>query len=305
MIDDDVVSARARALAAALEPVAGQVYFSPECHAGLRRRSASARARPRSVGSRCPTVRPTSAAAGSVLGQVPGEVVAAAFGVFNPAIVVPLVAFGWTLVTARRTICAARTAGAVGQLDARSSAPSPTDSAAPPSCCSAPNDPLRPEGRPLYAGLLGLGLPGDPVGDMWRLADRLREFRGDAHIAAWTSAGLRRHRDRPADRALLGPAAAHLLPHPGLERQRLRRRRGPPRGARARRRTARSPTPGGPPARTSSGSPTTLCRPIVEALGDDFEELVRLLGPWSAAVQAAGGYPGSGPHDLAGLTRDE
>jgi hypothetical protein len=28
------VSAAARALASALEPVAGQVYFSPECHEG-------------------------------------------------------------------------------------------------------------------------------------------------------------------------------------------------------------------------------------------------------------------------------
>ena len=50
--------------------------------------------------------------------------------------------------------------------------------------------PLRPEGKPLFAGLLSLGLPGDPMGDMWRLADMLREYRGDAHTAAWTSAGL-------------------------------------------------------------------------------------------------------------------
>ena len=42
----------------------------------------------------------------------------------------------------------------------------------------------------------------------------------------------------------------------------------------------------------------------VEALGDDWEELVAILGAWSAAVQAAGGYPASGPHDLAGLTSD-
>ena len=28
------------------------------------------------------------------------------------------------------------------------------------------------------------------MGDMWRLADMLREYRGDAHTAAWTSAGL-------------------------------------------------------------------------------------------------------------------
>ena len=51
-------------------------------------------------------------------------------------------------------------------------------------------EPLRPEGKPLFAGLLSLGLPGDPMGDMWRLADLLREYRGDAHTAAWTSAGL-------------------------------------------------------------------------------------------------------------------
>jgi hypothetical protein len=38
-------------------------------------------------------------------------------------------------------------------------------------------------------------------------------------------------------------------------------------------------------------------------LGDDLDELVAMVGAWSAAVQAAGGYPGSGPHDLAALTR--
>ena len=51
-------------------------------------------------------------------------------------------------------------------------------------------EPLRPEGKPLFAGLRSLGLPGDPMGDMWRLADMLREYRGDAHTAAWTSAGF-------------------------------------------------------------------------------------------------------------------
>src|SRR5207237_1383939 len=50
--------------------------------------------------------------------------------------------------------------------------------------------PLRPEGKPLYAGLLAQGLPGDRLGDAWRLADRLREYRGDAHTAAWTAAGF-------------------------------------------------------------------------------------------------------------------
>ena len=44
-------------------------------------------------------------------------------------------------------------------------------------------------GRPLYAGLMNAAVPDDALGAAWRFADRLREFRGDAHTAAWTSAG--------------------------------------------------------------------------------------------------------------------
>jgi hypothetical protein len=44
------------------------------------------------------------------------------------------------------------------------------------------------------------------------------------------------------------------------------------------------------------------CRPIVENLGDDLAELVGILTVWGAAVQAAGGYPRRGPHDLARLS---
>ncbi|PRC53180.1 hypothetical protein C6A85_55145, partial [Mycobacterium sp. ITM-2017-0098] len=52
---------------------------------------------------------------GSVMGQVSGAVVAAAFGVFNPETVVAGVAFGWSLTDAD-TMCAARDSGAIGQL---------------------------------------------------------------------------------------------------------------------------------------------------------------------------------------------
>jgi hypothetical protein len=41
------------------------------------------------------------------------------------------------------------------------------------------------------------------------------------------------------------------------------------------------------------------CGPIIDALGDDAEELVRILEPWGAAIREAKGYPRSGPHDLA------
>src|SRR5580692_725557 len=109
MISDADVNHRARQLAAALEPFAGQVYFSPEAHAAYQELGFSG-----SPGSGNGVAFPDGAAyftsRGSVMGQVAGEVVAAAFGVFNPAAVVPAVTHGWSLTDAA-TINAARTSG--------------------------------------------------------------------------------------------------------------------------------------------------------------------------------------------------
>src|SRR5687768_13151731 len=181
------LSAAARRLAAALEPFAGQVYFSPEAHAEYV--TLGFQPSPGTVGD--PGVAMPDGPAyftsrGSVMGQVPGELVAAAFAVFNPEVVVPAVTYGWTLTDAP-TICAARTEGAVAQL-VRLLGPDPDGLARATELLHRASADLRPEGRPLYAGLRSLGLPGDPMGDVWRLADLLREYRGDAHTAAWTSA---------------------------------------------------------------------------------------------------------------------
>ena len=172
----------------ALEPVAGQVYFSPECHAAYAALGFSPSPGSLPGGVQLPDGPAYFTSRGSVMGQVPGEVVAAAFAVFNPDAVVPAVAFGWSKVDAP-TICSARTAGATGQL-VRVLGPEPEGLGRATELLAAAAAPLRPEGKPLFAGLQSLGLPGDPMGDMWRLADLLREYRGDAHTAAWTSAGL-------------------------------------------------------------------------------------------------------------------
>src|SRR3989440_3047964 len=111
---DDEVSMRARALGGAIEPVAGQVYFSPECH-GRYQALGFGPSPGLAGGVALPDGPAYFCSRGSVLGQVPGEVIASAFGVFNPAVVVPAVSFGWTLADAA-TMCAARTDGAVGQL---------------------------------------------------------------------------------------------------------------------------------------------------------------------------------------------
>jgi hypothetical protein len=297
MIADATLSSRARALAAAIEPVTGQVYFSPECHRAYAALGFSPSASELN-GVAMPDGIAYFCSRGSVLGQVPGEVIAAAFGVFNPAVVVPCVDMGWALTDAA-TLCNARTQGAVGQLERILGAePERIDRAT--ELLQRANERLRPEGRPLYAGLLALGLPGDRVGDMWRLADRLREFRGDAHIAAWTAAGfdateiglltelywglpMRTYiRTRAWSEEDLDGAEARLVAR-GLVADGAFTDEG---------RTARERV---------ETTTDQMCRPIVEALGDHWAELVEILAGWSASVQAAGGYPATGPHDLAGL----
>ena len=84
MIDAGELRTRARALAAAIEPVAGQVYFSPECHQAYEALGFSPSPSNTFNGVHLPDGPAYFTSRGSVMGQVPGEVVAAAFAVFNP-----------------------------------------------------------------------------------------------------------------------------------------------------------------------------------------------------------------------------
>ena len=237
---------------------------------------------------------------GSVLGQVPGEVVAAAFGVFNPAVVVPAVTRGWTLTDAA-TIGEVRTEGATGQLRRiLGTRPDGLDRAT--DLLRRANEGLRPEGRPLYAGLLALGLPGDPLGDMWRLGDRLREYRGDSHIASWTTAGFDATEIGLLTELYWGlPLRSYIRSRAWATRISM-----PPKsvswpGACWPR--APSPPRAVPAVKRSRRRPTGPVHPIVANLADDLDELVGFLRTWSTAVQQAGGYPGRGPHDLAAVSR--
>jgi hypothetical protein len=289
--------ARARTLAATIEPMTGQVYFSPECHEryealgfGGSPTTINDVAMPDGVAYFC--------SRGSSLGQVPGQVVAAAFGVFNPAVVTPLVAQGWTLTDAT-TISAARTAGATDQLR-RVLGDRPDGIERATVLLTRASDGLRPEGRPLFAGLLGLGLPGDPIGDAWRLADRLREYRGDVHIAAWTGAGF--------DATEIGLLSELYWGLPMKSYVRSRAWSDADLDQAEARLVERGLVADG--AFTDEGRAVreqielhtdAMSRPIVDNLGDDFDELIDILSGWSAGVVAAHGYPSSGPHDLAKL----
>ena len=131
------------------------------------------------------------------MGQVPGEVIAAAFAVFNPAEVVPDVARGWALTDAA-TIWAARQAGATAQLR-RILGPDPAGMGRITELLEAAAEPLPLAGRPLFAGHLGLERPEGPLARFWLAADTLREYRGDSHTMVWTAAGF-----DPVEIGLLG-----------------------------------------------------------------------------------------------------
>ena len=289
----------ARSLAAALEPFSAQVYFAPECHAAYEALGfGPSPAKLRDV--HLPDSPAYFCSRGSLLGQVPGEVIAAAFGVFNPEVVVPAVRHGWSLTDAS-TIEAARTEGALAQLR-RILSDEPAGLTRAVELLQRANDGLRPEGRPLYAGLLARGVPDDRLGTAWRLADRLREYRGDSHIAAWTSAGFDATEIGLLTEAYWGlPLRTYVRTRAWTDEQldaaeqRL--------ASRGLVKDAEMTAEGRSQREAVEEATDRACRPVVDNLGDDLDELVSILGAWSKAIQAAGGYPASGPHELAQLAR--
>ena len=294
-MDMQTLSARARRLGSALEPVTGQVYFSPECHANYATLGFD-ESRGLAGGVALPDGPAYFTSRGSVMGQVPGELVAAAFAVFNPEVVVPAVQSGWARTDAA-TICAARDAGAIAQLR-RILGDQPEGLDRVNDLLARAVAALRPEGRPLFAGLLALAMPDTALGAMWRRGDMLREFRGDSHTAAWISAGF--------DATEIGLMSELYWGLPMRSYSRTRAWTDAQFDAAHARLQARCLvddtgfTDAGRAAREDVEVRTDAqMRPAIEALGDDVDELVSLMEPWGAAVRIGLGYLSSGPHDLA------
>jgi hypothetical protein len=218
--------------------------------------------------------------------------------VFNPEAVVPSVTLGWTRTDAT-TICAARDQGAIAQLE-RILGTAPEGVGRARELLARAVAPLRPEGRPLFAGVLSQQMPAGELGAAWRLGDMLREYRGDSHTAAWISAGL--------DATEIGLLSELYWGLPMRSYSRTRAWTDPQFDAAHERLQARGLvdatgfTAEGRNAREAVEDATDVqMNPVVAALGDDLQELVDILLPWGAAIRDAKGYPASGPHDLADL----
>jgi hypothetical protein len=296
-MDIVTLSTKSRNLGALLEPIAGQVYFSPECHANYQALG-FAGSRGEQDGVAMPDRAAYFTSRGSVMGQVSGQVITATFAVFNPEVVIPAVEQGWALTDAA-TICDARDRGAIAQLERILGTP-PTGIERANEILLRAFTPLRVEGRALFAGLKGLQMPTTPIGKLWRLADALREYRGDSHIAAWVSQGLdavelclltdsfsglplrtysatRGWRDTDFD-----PATERLVAKGLLDAK-----------------TGTYTEEGRKLRELIEVKTDEQMRQAIEAIGNDFDELSGLLAPWGAAIKSAGGYPKMGPHDMA------
>jgi hypothetical protein len=282
MADDNRIRRLSRRLRDLVEPIAANVYFAEEAQKEYAE-----------LGLNYPQGYFSSR--GACLGQVPGEVIAAAFGVFYPPMVTQFVTDAWEKADAA-TMLAARQRGATAALE-RILGREPDGAERATELLRRMADACTNAGRPLYSGLSSLGSPGDVIGDLWRAADRVREHRGDGHVCAWVSHGL------SAMEVLLTTEAWW-----GLELNTYMRTRGWPaddvqatlaslvdRGLLADGKLTDTGTElrAAVEATTDAGESA-----VVDALSDEeFTELFALLEPWAAAIVDSGGYPVN-PADL-------
>jgi Helix-turn-helix family len=293
-MDDSTLARTSRTFAANLEPCVGQVYFAPECHTayvalGFGPSSGAFK------GVAMPDPAAYFTSRGSLLGQAEPHVVAAAFGVFNPDVVVPAVRTGWQRTDAS-TIFATRRRGAVAQLR-RVLGDDPDGMREVVHALEQMVEPLRPEGRPLFAGTLDWwDDPADLMTRFFHLGDMLREYRGDCHINAWTSAGI--------DATEIGMLTEWYMGLPSRTYVRTRAWDDAALDAAEARLTERGWVDAG--GLTASGreereaverATDRQLRAAMAALGDATGMVCGRLEIWGKRVRDAGGYPG-GAADL-------
>ncbi|HEY3097124.1 MAG TPA: hypothetical protein VGK05_09810 [Acidimicrobiia bacterium] len=236
---------------------------------------------------------PALAARAACMGRVPGRVAAALFAPQHPDGVATAVDDAWhdhdpgALLEARLRGATAYLAGALGDE--------------PPGVERA-NAILQPAveapstaGHPVYAGLRSLAWPGTPLGDLWRACDMIRERRGGSHLNAWTAAGLsgveiQLLTERWRTTTNPGSTTADQMGYPADEIAAALtafRDRGFVDGDGAL-------TDDGREYREGIERATDVQEAdLVEALGDDVDELFDLMAPWARAVVAAAGRIGS------------
>jgi len=224
----------------------------------------------------------------SGLGEPAPAVVASAFAAFEPGLITALYEegrgkVGWAeLMETRVRATSASLRQVLGDADVSGAV----------STLRRGIDAADGTGRPLFSGLASQPWPEDPVGQLWRACDIIREHRGDSHVAAYVTAGLEPvamniltelylgmplftySASRAWPQETLEATADHLRGSGILEGDRLSQE-----GRRLREDIE---------ARTDSGE-----RAVVSAIGSDLDDTVAQLEAWSAACLEAKAFPPS------------
>ncbi len=271
MVSGERVSEVSRRLRSRADGILAAVWFMPEAPMGFTELGLSPAA----------SALPSRVAP---LGRVRGEVAAAVVAPMYPPPTIEAVEEAWR-VTEPEILLAARLTAATAHLE-RVLGPAPDGVARAVSILRRVVEAGSTHGHPLYAGLRALPWPGTPLGDLWRACDMVRERRGGSHLNAWVAAGL-----HPVELLLLteqwrtkpnpgsaGPAGMGWPKEEAVAgRERLRARGLFDAAARL--------TDAGRQLRDDVELATDRQeRELVEALGDDVDELFELLAPWARAV---------------------
>jgi hypothetical protein len=164
-----------RRLRSRADAILGAVWFMPEARTGYV--DLGLAPGPSVMGGRA-----------ACLGRVPGAVAAALFVPTRAEHVAPLVDEAWR-ITAPEPLLEARLRAATAFLESAAPAALATATRAAEILRRAV-EAADTAAHPVFAGLRSLPWPDSPVGALWRASDMVRERRGDSHRNAWVAAGL-------------------------------------------------------------------------------------------------------------------
>lgn len=220
------------------------------------------------------------------LGAIRGDPAAALLTPINPAGVVGALDAAWEVTTPSALLDARLDAATEHLADVLGPEPTGIERAIEllvPVALAGPT-----EGHPVYAGLRSLGLPGSPLGDLWRACDLVRERRGDSHRNAWVAAGF-----DPVEINVL-TELWRTVPVGSVTTNQMGWSADDCAGALARLTDAGlvagdELTPTGRAVRDEIETATDRQEAVAaEVLGDGSDELFALLGPWARAVVTSG-----------------
>jgi len=220
------------------------------------------------------------------LGEVPATLVVAAFAAFEPGLITA------TYEEARRHVSrdellAVRDEATIESLQAALGNVDVTDAV---NVLRRGLSTVDGIGRALFSGLLSRPWPVNPIGQLWRACDLVREHRGDSHIAAYITACL-----GPVDMNILtelyvgmplcsytatrGWSAEVIASHVAqLQKKGLI--------------ADDALTPAGLRLREEIEEHTdAMEQSLIEAIGSDFETLVTHLNEWAQLCIKAGAFP--------------